>query len=127
MPRDPQSPSRRDALKCLAAGGAGTLFVLSGGVLLPVDLATAKEGDATAAGTPLFVQLSDTHIGFAKDAYFDDDGKYLSDRLTDEVLKFVEQNRDRPFFLYLALTAPHANNERFLKLGNGQEVPDLGP
>ena len=27
--------SRRGALKCLAYGGAGTLFVLSGGVLRP--------------------------------------------------------------------------------------------
>jgi hypothetical protein len=34
-------PSRRGALKCLAFGGAGTLFVLSGGVLAPVDLAFA--------------------------------------------------------------------------------------
>src|SRR3569832_1164958 len=56
--------SRRDALRCLAYGGAGTLFTLAGGVVLPVDLANA----ATAPGTPFFVQISDTHIGFNKDA-----------------------------------------------------------
>ena len=40
--RDDDRPiSRRDALKCLAYGGAGTLFALSGGVLTPIDLAAA--------------------------------------------------------------------------------------
>ncbi len=34
-------------------------------------------------------------------------GDYLTDRLTDEALKFIEQNRDRPFFLYLAHFAVH--------------------
>jgi arylsulfatase A-like enzyme len=47
-------------------------------------------------------------IGFGKDAYFDKQGKYLSDRLTDEVLSFIEQNRERPFFVYLADHAVHA-------------------
>ena len=28
-------------------------------------------------------------------------GEYLTDRLTDEAIRFVEQNKDRPFFLYL--------------------------
>ena len=66
--RDDRGPvSRRDALKCLAYGGAGTLFVLSGGVLTPVDVASAAATDK-AAGLPLFVQLSDTHIGFNKEA-----------------------------------------------------------
>ena len=57
---------RRDALKCLAYGGAGTLYTLAGGVLVPASLAHA--GTAGAAGVPLFVQLSDTHIGFTKEA-----------------------------------------------------------
>lgn len=61
--------SRRDALKCMAMG-AGTLFTLSGGVLSAVDLAQAatRPANLTTAGTPLFVQISDTHIGFKKDA-----------------------------------------------------------
>jgi 3',5'-cyclic AMP phosphodiesterase CpdA len=59
--------SRRNALKCMAFGGAGTLFCLVGGVLTPFEL--AKAGEKTAAtGKPLFVQISDTHIGFNKDA-----------------------------------------------------------
>ncbi|HUV65016.1 MAG TPA: sulfatase, partial [Sedimentisphaerales bacterium] len=34
-------------------------------------------------------------------------GEYLTDRLTDEALKFVEANKDRPFFLYLPHYAVH--------------------
>ncbi len=66
----PVNEARRGALKCLAFGGAGTLFVLSGGVLAPMDLAMAathRKGHA-AGGIPLFLQISDTHIGFNKEA-----------------------------------------------------------
>jgi len=48
---------------------------------------------------------------------------YSHDLVADEALKFVEENRDRPFFLYLALTTPHANNEAGKA---GMEVPDYG-
>ena len=67
----PIDPSRRAALKCMAFGGAGTLFVLSGGILAPHDLAfagSAASEHGGKAGVPLFVQVSDTHIGFNKDA-----------------------------------------------------------
>lgn len=76
MSDDPSLPSRRNALKCLAFGGAGTLFALSGGVLTPIDLAAAasKERNAPRIGKPLFVQISDTHIGFHKDANPDVEG-----------------------------------------------------
>ncbi|MDF3835639.1 metallophosphoesterase [Cupriavidus basilensis] len=71
MPSDlPSNPPRRDVLKCLAFGSAGTLFVLAGGVLTPVELALAASTKAQSAvsGVPLFLQISDTHIGFNKDA-----------------------------------------------------------
>src|SRR6202011_1798909 len=57
-------------------GVAGTLFVLSGGVLAPIDLAMAADDAKGAAklGKPLFVQISDTHIGFNKDANPDVNG-----------------------------------------------------
>jgi 3',5'-cyclic AMP phosphodiesterase CpdA len=68
--------SRRNALKCMAYGGAGTLFVLAGGVFAPVDLAMAADDKLGAArlGKPLFVQISDTHIGFSKEANPDVNG-----------------------------------------------------
>jgi arylsulfatase A-like enzyme len=51
---------------------------------------------------------------------------YAGDLFAQEALDFVTRWRDRPFFLYLALTVPHANNERFRALRDGQEVPDYG-
>lgn len=57
--------SRRGALKCLGIG-AGTLFTLSSGVLGSIDLADAAT--RKDIGTPLFLQISDSHIGFSKEA-----------------------------------------------------------
>ena len=67
---DEKLHTRRTALKCLGFGGAGTLFALAGGVLTPIDLAMAASDDAPkrAALKPLFVQISDSHVGFSKDA-----------------------------------------------------------
>jgi arylsulfatase A-like enzyme len=49
--------------------------------------------------------------------------EYSYDLMEQEALQFVEQNRKGPFFLYLAVTLPHANNEGGK---NGMEVPDYG-
>ena len=51
---------------------------------------------------------------------------YSHDLFADEAIAWVEEHRDGPFFLYLALTIPHANNEGSRATGNGMEVPDLG-
>jgi arylsulfatase A-like enzyme len=48
---------------------------------------------------------------------------YTHDLMAEESLKFIEVNGGGPFFLYLAFTIPHANNEAKNK---GMEVPDLG-
>jgi len=34
-------------------------------------------------------------------------GEYLTDRLTDEAIRFIQSNKDRPFFLYLPHYAVH--------------------
>ena len=49
--------------------------------------------------------------------------EYSHDLLAAEARAFVERRRQQPFFLYLALTIPHANNEAQEK---GMEVPELG-
>ena len=36
------------------------------------------------------------------------EGEFLSDRLTDEAIKFIEQNKNKPFFLYLPHYAVHS-------------------
>ena len=80
MTDDQTLKGRRNALKCMAYGGAGTLFALAGGVFTPIDLAIAADSKdaAKSFGKPLFVQLSDTHIGFAKDANPDVTGTLTS-------------------------------------------------
>ncbi len=52
--------------------------------------------------------------------------EYSHDLFTKEALQWIEKHDGGPFFLYLALTIPHANNEGMRATTNGQEVPDLG-
>ena len=52
--------------------------------------------------------------------------EYSHDLFMDETLKWIGSHREEPFFLYLALTIPHANNEAAGGVGNGSEVPDYG-
>lgn len=48
---------------------------------------------------------------------------YSHDLFTDEALLFLDESGEKPFFLALTYTIPHANNEA----GDlGMEVPDLG-
>jgi uncharacterized sulfatase len=51
---------------------------------------------------------------------------YSHDLVMHDALSFVRANKDNPFFLYLALTIPHANNEGTRGTGNGQETPHFG-
>jgi Icc protein len=62
-PEDPTASTRRDALKCMAWAGTGALWALNGGVAHGALL-------DKAAPTPgfSFLQLSDSHVGFAKAA-----------------------------------------------------------
>ena len=51
---------------------------------------------------------------------------YSHDRFTGEALKFIASQSESPFFLYLAFTIPHANNEHWILDRHGLEVPDYG-
>jgi arylsulfatase A-like enzyme len=51
---------------------------------------------------------------------------FSQDLFTERALGFLDRNRSNPFFLYLAYTSPHANNELGRDTGNGIEVPELG-
>lgn len=72
------------------------------------NLGRGRTGPVTPGGQGFKHVVFPENLGFAKDAYFDKEGNYLSDRLTDEAIKFVEQNRERPFFVYLPDHAVHA-------------------
>lgn len=51
---------------------------------------------------------------------------YTHDLIVEEARDFISANKEGPFFLYLPLTIPHANNEGTRMTGNGAEVPDHG-
>lgn len=53
--------------------------------------------------------------------------QYSHDLLTPRAINFVEGSKTAPFFLYLAYTIPHANDELGAATGNGMEIPDFGP
>ena len=52
--------------------------------------------------------------------------QYSHDLFTAEAQDFVRHHAEHPFFLYLAYTIPHANNELGAQTGDGMEVPDYG-
>ena len=60
-------------------------------------------------------------------------GLYTHDMFTTAALNFVRinkpdsSNKYHPFFLYLAYTIPHANNEEGSRSGNGMQVPSDAP
>ena len=51
---------------------------------------------------------------------------YSHDLFAQEATSFVEKHKDDPFFLYLAYTIPHANNEHWILNTHGMETPDYG-
>lgn len=72
------------------------------------NLGRGRSGPVTPGGQGFETVVFPENLGFGKDQYFDDNGNYLSDRLTDSVLQFVEKNRQGPFFVYLPDHAVHA-------------------
>ncbi len=78
---------------------------------------------------PSFLIRNESRIQLANEGDFDARGagkvrvmkEYAHDLILDESIKFVRENKERPFFLYAAWTLPHANNED--KLAG---IPDHG-
>jgi len=67
------------------------------------------------------VKIGETGAGYARKPQ-----EYADDLFAEESLKFVTENKTRPFFLFWSMVVPHANNERNRELKNGTEVPDYG-
>jgi arylsulfatase A-like enzyme len=68
------------------------------------------------------VPVGESGGGYATEAV-----QYADDLFADDALRFVAENKSRPFFLYWCMVVPHANNERTRELKDGAEVPDYGP
>jgi len=64
--------------------------------------------------------------GYAKGvgSYATKKEEYSHDLFTEEALQFIDESQDTSFFLYLAYTIPHANNEGGQQ---GMEVPSDAP
>src|SRR5207249_11327493 len=58
---------RRGFLECMAWAGTGVLWTAAGGVVSSRLISSAEAAEA-AAGSFSFVQISDTHIGFKRQA-----------------------------------------------------------
>ncbi len=106
-------PERLTIAEALKEHGYATAMIgkwhLSGGPSAPenqgFDVNIAGHHDLLGGGLPAaaryFSPYENPHL---KDG---PDGEYLTDRLTDEAIGWLEQTRDRPFFLYLSHFAVH--------------------
>lgn len=83
-------------------------FLVHNASRVPLPNVSAQEAPATGAG------------------YARVKAAYSHDLIVDRALAWLERHRRDPFFLYLAVTLPHANNEARRATGDGQEVPDYG-
>lgn len=93
--------------------------------LMPAGYASVSIGKWHLGDTPETLptgqgfeqNIGGTHSGSPDGGYFPPyknknlpdgpEGEYLTDRLTDEAVAFIETNKDRPFFLYLSHYAVH--------------------
>jgi Icc protein len=83
---------RRGFLKCMAWAGTGVLWTVSGGLLSSKILGATAD---TAAGDFSFVQISDSHIGFNKDA-----NKDVIGTLQKAIAKINSLSRPPDFILH---------------------------
>ena len=75
------------------------------------------EDDATTLKQGFDSHLPDWNKGWPKEGYHfpygmkglevGDEGEYLTDRMTDEAIKYIDHNKETPFFLYLSHFAVH--------------------
>ena len=65
---DHDGVDRRGFLKCMAWAGTGAFYVMQGGVLKSYSLSTMLPVGSTSTAELSFVQISDSHMGFNKQA-----------------------------------------------------------
>jgi 3',5'-cyclic-AMP phosphodiesterase len=121
---DKDGVDRRGFLKCMAWAGTGVLWTISGGLLRSQTLSGGNVDAAGAAAADLsFVQISDSHIGFNKEA-----NKDVAATLKEAVSK-INALPSRPAFMlhtgdlsHLAETEEFDGLEQILKSCKTREV-----
>ncbi|MCC6264277.1 MAG: arylsulfatase [Bryobacterales bacterium] len=75
---------------------------------------------------PRYLMSDDVAQGIRENIVYGDKkpGVYAPERIQREALSWLDkQTAERPFFLYLPYTLPHANGEKRRDTGDGMEVP----
>lgn len=100
---------RRGFLKCMAWAGTGVLWTMSGGILRSQTLSHAAEAtDLASKGDLSFVQISDSHIGFNKEA-----NKNVTATLKEAVAKINALPKAPEFMLHTGDLTHLAEPEEF--------------
>lgn len=86
---------RRGFLKCMAWAGTGTLWTMAGGVMTSKSFAQVTHSESGVNGEFSFVQISDSHIGFNKEA-----NKDVTATLQEAVTKINALNRTPDFLIH---------------------------
>ena len=60
--------TRRHALECMAWAGTGILWTVSGGIPRSLGLLDTAEAAEVSRSAMTFLQISDSHLGFDKEA-----------------------------------------------------------
>src|SRR6266404_746723 len=106
---DKDGVDRRGFLKCMAWAGTGVLWTMTGGILKSQPLGRASDAAALAAGADLsFVQISDSHIGFNKEA-----NKDVAATLREAVARINALPRTPSFLLHTGDLSHLAEAEEF--------------
>lgn len=72
------------------------------------NLGRGRKGPCTPTGQGFDLDRQPKQLGFEKDAYHDESGRFLTDAFAEEAMAFIERNREKPWFLYFAPHAVHA-------------------
>jgi 3',5'-cyclic AMP phosphodiesterase CpdA len=121
---DKDGVDRRGFLKCMAWAGTGVFWTMTGGILKSQPLSRVSNAGALGAGAELsFVQISDSHIGFNKEA-----NKDVAATLREAVAKINALPNTPAFMLHTGDLTHLAEAEEFdtlqqiLKTSKAREV-----
>lgn len=87
--------------------GFAESLLMAGGLYLPADDPGVVNSEQDFDPIDRFLWKGMTYAASFNGSPAFEPGGYLTDYYTDEAVKVIENNRDRPFFLYLAHWAPH--------------------